>query len=420
MQKTAENKVSPLFLENPFEKQLNNLEQTHHQSQHETKLDKMFKPKKFEERWRFCNNVAIIVGYVCNYYSSITAFSLIFYLFFLSLSPLLGSFFGGLLALLPSIIIVGAIEFVKRHTSANFLQDLIQFKKFSFGMLAFLVACCSFSIATSFFGAKELPKHFSSPEPIHLNSLYSLDSVINLESLSFDSEILSQVSRMDSFKRSNTNSKGSIRYGAIKPYGRLQKELTEIKTEKRSSLKELKEQYKLDKQEAITQDKTENETEQKEKANLSIMFGISAILSELLFFLCMIGHWWFSWKAQKERYLDAPEETMESVQLVTDDSSNDNRQIEPSKENSRIGFKQSENNEDDNSNDNRQDGLPTCQNKDDNSNDNRQSTLPTCQNPNCRSSYMPRHKKQKFCKDDCRKEAWRIKNKKELIPKSKS
>lgn len=406
MQKTAENKISPLFLENPFEKQLSELEQTHHQSQHETKLDKMFKPKKFEERWRFCNNVAIIVGYVCNYFSSITAFSLLFYLCYLSLSPVLGSFFGGFLALFPSIIVVGAIEFVKRHTSANFLQDIIQFKKFSFGLLVFLVACCSFSIATSFFGARELPKYFPTPEPVYLNSLYSLDSVIVVESISFDDEIASQISRLDSFRIANTNSKGSIRYGAIKPYGMLQAELTELKGEKRTALKELKLQHKLDKQAAIAQDKNEIEENKTEKASIASMLGIAAILSELLFFLCMSGHWWFSWKAQKERYLDTSETSTEQIQLIKDDNhnenSNDNRQDEPQKGNQRIGFKQ----------------LKTTDN--DNRDDNRQDELPTCQNPNCTDNFLPRHKKQKYCKEDCRKEAWQIRNKKKLIIKSKS
>lgn len=406
MQKTAENKLSPLFLENPFEKKLNELEQTHHESQNETKLDKMFKPKKFEERWRFCNNVAILVGYVCNYYSSITAFSLLFYLCYLSTSPVLGAFLGGILSLIPSVVVVGAIEFVKRHTSANFLQDIIQFKKFSFGMLLFLVACCSFSISTSFFGAKEIPKHFPSPEPIHLNSLYSLDSAINLESMSFDSEISSQVSRMDSFKVSNTNSKGSIRYGAIKPYGMLQGELTKLKTEKRVALKELKDQYKLDKENAINQDKLDSQIDQEEKASVSSMLGISAILSELLFLLCMIGHWWFSWKAQKERYLDTSLEVTDDIKLISDDNhndnSNDNRQEGEQKGNQRIGFKQVKKNDNDNRDDNRQEQLPTCQ------------------NPNCTDSYLPRHKKQKYCKEDCRKEAWQIKHGKKLIVKRNS
>lgn len=405
MQKTAENKISPLFLENPFEKKLNELEQTHHQTQHETKLDKMFKPKKFEERWRFCNNTAIIVGYVCNYFSSITAFSLLFYLCYLSLSPVLGSFFGGLLALLPSIIVVGAIEFVKRHTSSNFLQDIIQFKKFSFGLLAFLVACCSFSIATSFFGARELPKYFPSPEPIHLNNLYSLDSIITLESASFDKEIKEQELRIDSFAIANTNSKGSIRYGAIKPYGNLQGELTEIKADKRAAIKGLKAQYQLDRQAAITQDEKERKASQEEQANISSMLGIAAILSELLFFLCMSGHWWFSWKAQKERYLDIASEDDTQTIIKDDnhnDNSNDNRQDDPPKGNQRIGFKQLGINDNDNRDDNRQDNLPTCQ------------------NPNCTETFLPRHKKQKYCKEDCRKEAWQIRNKRKLIIKSKS
>lgn len=403
MQKTAENKISPLFLENPFKKQLDELSQTHHEVQKETKLDKMFKPKSFEQRWRFCNRVAIIVGYVCNYFSSITALSLLFYLFYLAACPVFGSIFSIGLALIPSIIIVGAIEFVKRHTSDNFLQDVIQFKTFNFGLLLFLGACCTFSIATSFIGAKELPKHFPSSEPLHLNSLYSLDSVLNIESLAHDNEIAIQKLRADTFKMANTNSKGSIRYGAIKPYAALEEELTALKNDKRAALKSLRAQYKVDKLEAITQDKKESETDKEEKAETSIMLGMAAIFSELLFLLCMTGHWWFSWQAQKERYINIDDENTTIVTPNVDDNRNDNRQEEHNQGNQRIGFKQPETDIDDNRNDNR---PPHPQ-------------LPTCENPNCSKQYLPRHKKQKFCSEDCRKESWQIKKKRKLITKSK-
>lgn len=403
MQKTAENKISPLFLENPFEKKLTELEKTHHQLQNETKLDRMFRPKTFEERWRFCNHIAIIVGYVCNYFSSITAFSLLFYLCFLALSPIMGSLLGIALSLLPSLVVVGAIEVVKRHTSANFLQDIIQFKKFRFGLLVFLVACCTFSIGTSFLGAKEIPKYFPAPEPMHLNSLYNLDSTLHLAALSYDEEIRLQKVRIDSFEIANTNSKGSIRYGAIKTHGMLQEELTELNREKRAALGGIQAQYQKDKETAIAQDKEEIKANQDEKTKISSMLGVAAILCELLFFICMTGHWWFSWKAQKERYLEQPlvQNTVENNDNHNDNG-NDNRQSVSEVGQQRIGFKQQEIKENDNHN------------------DNRHPQLPTCQNPNCNKQYLPRHKKQKYCCEECRKEAWQINKGKKLIIKKKS
>lgn len=384
MNNQTESKLKPLFLENPFEKKLEQLDTANFKRQHQTKLDKMFRPKTFEERWHFSNLMAIMVGYICNYFSSITAFSLIFFLIYLSASPVFGPIVAGIIAFIPAFALVVAIELVKRHASANFLQDVIQFKKFNPGMLAFLTGCCLFSITTSFIGGRELPKHLPILEVSNFKNLYSQDSLLDLSRAEHSKIIATQRVRVDSFKFQNTNSKGSIRYGAIEAVGVLEKQLTDMINDSRFAFRDIRKQYNQDVQNAKDLDLNEQQVFAQENTQLAFLLSYSAICAELLFLLCMTAHWWYSWTCQKERHTNIPQES-------SNDSSNDSRNSDPpgpsgGHQRTGIGFKQG------NTDDNRTD-------------DNRTSIiLPKC--TNCSREFLPRHHKQQYCKESCRIEAW--------------
>lgn len=401
MQIQTESKLKPLFLENPFDKALNALEVKNSKSQHQTKLDQMFSPKTFKERWEFVNKTAIMVGFICNYFSFVTAFALIFYLFFLSISPITGTFGAVIISLFPSLGLTISIELVKRHASSNFLQDAVQFKKIRAGMLSFLVISSLFSIGTSYYGAKELPKHFSSTGGnIHFAALYKLDSVQNIVSSQYDKEIAAQNIRIDSFELANTSSKGSIRYGALTTQEILQNELTELKREKRQALAKISAKYETDKTKALALDLAHQEAEQAKNSKNSNALALAAIICELLFFICMVGHWVYSWKSYQEIHLEHG--------TSNDSHLNDNRndtieEIEQEQPHQRtgIGFKKyNDSHLDDNRKDDNRNNLPTCK--------------------HCDKEFLPNHHKQVYCEEQCRIEAWQQRTNKTFTKKIKT
>lgn len=381
MNNQTESKLKPLFLENPFEKKLNELEKNNFKVQHQSKLDKMFTPKTFEERWKFCNITAILVGYICNYFSAITAFSLIFYLSYLTTFPIVGQVASVIISLVPSIAIVVAIELVKRHASDNFLQDIIQFKKCSKGMLLFLLVCSLFSIVTSYFGAKEIPQAMPSSPPSNLLNLYSLDSLIESSTAAHEKEIATQKIRVDSFKIQNSNSKGSVRYGALAAQQILESQLTDLINDKRQSVAEIKKQYQSDKQNAISSDLAEETKSHTEVIKISNGLAIAAILCEFLFFLCMGGHWWYCWKSYEEKHIEANANT--DTENNDDNRNNDNRTKDDTPHTGpRIGFRKN----------------------DDNRNDDNRPKLPICKH--CHTEFLPNHHKQLYCSDEHRIAEW--------------
>lgn len=400
MQIQTESKLKPLFLENPFDTKLNALEVKNSKTQQQTKLDKMFSPKTFQERWSFVNSTAIMIGFICNYFSFVTAFALVFYLFFLSLSPITGTFAAVLISLFPSLALTVAIELVKRHVSANFLQDVIQFKKIRAGMLGFLVICSLFSIATSYFGAKELPKQLGSTGGnIHYAALYNLDSVLLVASSQYDKEIAAQSSRIDTFEIANTNSRGSIRHGALTTQEILQNELTELKKEKRQALAKISATYENDKAKALEQDLAHQEAEQAKNSKNSDALALAAIICELLFFICMIGHWVYCWKSYQEMHLEHG--------TANDNHLDDNRndividEVEKPHQRTGIGFIKY-----DTDNDNRKDDNRTVTN------------LPVC--GHCSKEFLPKHHKQIYCEEQCRVQAWEERHNKKFIKKTKT
>lgn len=393
----TESKLKQLFLENPFAKKLDAMEVKNSTIQQQTKLDKMFSPKTFAERWKFIDTVAVAVGLICNYFSFVTAFAIIFYLFYLSVHPIAGAFGAAIISVIPASILTLLIELVKRHVSANFLQDAIQFRVVSGGMFLFLAGCCGFSILVSYYGAKEIPKYLATDaSQENFLALYKLDSVTSAASSQHDKEILAQSMRIDTFEFANTNSKGSIRHGALSTQAILQAELTELKKEKRQALAKIATQYETDKKEAIALDKTQQQINQTENSKISDKMAYAAIFCEFLFLLCMAGHWFYSWKTQQERYIDSNEIHND---ISIDDNRNETDTPEsPGPRTGVIGFKKYN----DNDNDNR---------KDDNRKDEIQ--LPVC--GNCKSKFLPKHHKQIYCDSDCKEEAWEQRTGKKLI-----
>lgn len=397
MQNQTESKLKQLFLENPFAKKLDAMEVKNSTIQQQTKLDKMFSPKTFAQRWKFIDTVAVAVGLICNYFSFVTAFAIIFYLFYLSVHPIAGAFSGAIISVFPAGFLTICIELVKRHVSANFLQDAIQFRVVSGGMFLFLTGCCGFSILVSYYGAKEIPKYLATDaSQENFLSLYKLDSVTNIASSQYDKEILAQNARIDSFEFANTNSKGAVRYGALTTQEILQAELTELKKGKRQALAKIATQYEVDKKEAITLDKTKHQINQTENSKVSDTMAYAAIFCEFLFLLCMAGHWFYSWKTQQERYIDSNDTNTNDIS--TDDISTDDTPESPGPRTGAIGFKKYNDNDNDNrKDDNRKDSIK----------------LPVC--GNCSKEFLPKHHKQIYCDSDCKEEAWELRTGKKLI-----
>lgn len=124
-----------------------------------SRLSEKFTPKPYFKQYATLRTVVLIASYLFNVLSAATAAILVF--FFLA-SMIREPISAGILTAVALV----ALELTKRETNTRFWNDLLQFNKFSAGLMAAVFLLSAVSVASSYFGAKRAVHEFSAPAPV--------------------------------------------------------------------------------------------------------------------------------------------------------------------------------------------------------------------------------------------------------------
>lgn len=339
----------------PFAQSKEILEQEEADLRLNQKLEKLFTPKPFAKRWKTTNTAGIVLSYLCNILSGLTAFTIITFLIFQGFKPTLGFLPSIVAAALLSVSVTATSEVIKRHSLNNFLRNLIQFKRFSFPLFTLVLSACSLSVLASFYGARQIPQIASAQSQTQQGE--SSEEIRNLEE-----EIAKLEKEKEEYFENNKkpNSFGGYRLSSkyMPTYNAMLTDLSTLrKTKTEAEKKDGEEEAKSQKQ------------EEKNNTELSKVLGFCALGVELIFVLSILGNWLYYWNSYKERLSSEPQKEQDENRPEGENNSDENRQ----------------GTEDENRQRNR-----TCE--------------------NCGKNYTHKHHKQKYCTDDCRKEAWKERN----------
>ena len=150
------------------------------ESQFFKRLQKKFTPLPFYRKYRALKNIALFASYLFNFFSALTAASLVFFF----VESMAGNYW---LSGIASGLFLALLEVTKRKTAAPLFKDWLQFRKANFGLSFFLALLVVLSVSFSFFGAKKLVTVFTPPpvledtgkatDPIH-EQLTTIDGQI--------------------------------------------------------------------------------------------------------------------------------------------------------------------------------------------------------------------------------------------------
>jgi hypothetical protein len=144
------------------------------------KLQSMFAPKSYAETNKGIFWGSLALSYVCNLVSIIS--SLTFISLFLYQSTMqLGTTPAILIAVVVGVFCVSLIEIIKRGAIRTTIKQFLQYRTFRSELAIVAILTVLFSVATSFYGAKQLPQ-LTTPAPLLVN----VDSIQNVYSVKIE------------------------------------------------------------------------------------------------------------------------------------------------------------------------------------------------------------------------------------------
>lgn len=120
------------------------------------RLQKKFTPKPYWKNYALLRGVVLVSSYLFNVLSAATAAVLVFFF----LRALVGN---DMLAGVITAAALVALELVKRETGTRFFTDFLQFRKMSAGLAGIVFLMMGLSTTASYFGAKRAVKEFTPP-----------------------------------------------------------------------------------------------------------------------------------------------------------------------------------------------------------------------------------------------------------------
>ena len=335
------------------------------------RLQKKFTPKPYYYQYRTLRGVVLVASALFHVLSAATAAALVF-LFIGNLipSPIAS---GGITA-----AVLVALEISKRETSGRFFHDLLQFSKFSPGLLAAVVGLSAASIACSYFGAEKAVRALTPPPALIVAD--TLTAPVKTQIAGIDEQI----------KGAQRNTwKGKLTAPAQRTIERLTRQKENLTNEL------IRQQTRVDSK----NDTTEKEHAQTTETNAN-GFAAFTLCSEILLILCLWYLQYYDYRSFAEYCKKTSSSTDDDATNVSNiNSATGNKPINGVpiytnvvQERRPIGFHRPD--------ENRQTKIVTAGN------------LRNCEH--CGTGYEYRHSKQKYCCDDCRISAWQNKTGKEI------
>ena len=332
------------------------------------RLEKKFTPKPYWKNYALLRGVVFVSSYLFNVLSAATAAALVFF----TLRALVGS---DLLAGTITAAALVALELVKRETGQRFFHDLLQFRKMSPGLAGVVVLMMGLSTTASYFGAKRAVTEFSQPP-----------ATIRADTLT--APLLAQVTAADKqiSAAAQMKKKGVVTASA-------QRTIERLSRQKETALGEIS---RIQQRTDNRNDNAETKHEQDTKINAN-GFAAITLTSELLLLLCL-------WYLQFYDYRSFVEYCEKGTDTATDGDApppqptqrNNATQGMPTQNGAHVLHA-------------RADGLRTTEQS---ANFTPLPNQRTCEH--CAAVYDVGHRRQRFCRDQCRIESWQQRNGKEI------
>jgi len=330
------------------------------------RLQKKFKPKPYHYQYRIIRAVVLGSSFLFHILSAATAAALIW----IFISKLISS---ELLAGSITLAALAALELSKRETSGRFFHDYLQFGKFS-GALAFaVIGLAVISTTCSYFGADKAVTQFSKPPT--LISADSITAPLRASLAGIDQQI--------------SAARGTTWNG--KTTERSQRTIDKLTRQKESVLGELiRQQSRIDGK----NDTTETDHTTTTSANAA-GFAMFTVVCELLLILCLFYLQYYDYRAFSE-YCKKPAGSPSTGAMDRAPSGSLNgspRPLQAVMSATDTGARATK--------------IVYDQTKIVNG-----ENVKHCEH--CKASYISNHKKQRFCCDQHRIEAWQITNGREV------
>ena len=330
------------------------------------RLAQKFKPKPYFKQYRTLQRVVLGASFLFHVLSAATAAALI-YLFIGKLIP------SDLAAGVVTLAALVALEISKRETSGRFFHDVLQFGKFSPGLLAVVLALAAVSTTCSYFGAERAVLEFTPPPT--LTSSDSVTAPLRASLAGIDQQI--NDARKTTWKGKTTT--------------RSQRTIERLTKQKETILAEMvRQQQRIDGKNDATETKHTATTETNATG-----FAAFTLCSELLLIVCLWYLQFYDYRSFAE-YCKKPagrdqvadtDHTTAGVSL--------NGAGRPVVANLRVN-----------------DHARATKIVDSSTKIVNDTNLRTCEH--CGKRYTYRHAKQRFCCDQCRIDAWQKVNGREM------
>lgn len=328
------------------------------------RLAQKFKPKPYFKQYRILQRVVLGASFLFHVLSAATAAALI-YLFIGKLIP------SDLAAGGITLAALVALEMSKRETAGRFFHDVLQFGKFSPGLLAVVLALAAVSTTCSYFGAERAVLEFTPPPT--LTSSDSVTAPLREQLTGIDQQITA--ARATTWKGKTTT--------------RSQRTIERLTKQKETILAEMvRQQQRIDGKNDATETKHTATTETNATG-----FAAFTLCSELLLIVCLWYLQFYDYRSFAE-YCKKPAGRDQVVETDHTPGVSLNGAGRPVVANLRVN-----------------DHTRATKIVNDTTkivNDTRR----TCEH--CGTAYTHRHAKQRFCCDQHRIDAWQLANGREM------
>lgn len=262
-------------------------------------LDSKFKHKQFSERFSIANGAFISLGFIAQMASMTTAFVMLSYLFVST--PVI-------IRVVCSVVLVLAIEIIKRQSTDDVMQGLCQYKEVErFSIFLTLIAISS-SIYIAIEGAQLLPSLLVMDATEKVPE-YTSDADIKAD---YEAQKMELVAEREEYKASS-KWQGRIAGKDRKVVQQFNDRLAALQVKKDSALQALVLENEAKHQATLEQNELERAKTTQERSKLGDQLVLAAIVFELLFLLSMCFSWWYYVECEKERQETRDETSSKTV-----------------------------------------------------------------------------------------------------------
>lgn len=250
------------------------------------RLEHKFKHKQFSERFAIANTAFIGMGFIAQFASLTTAFTMLSYLF-VNINIIA--------RLACSIALVLMIEVIKRESTNDVMKGIFQYKEIERSPTLLALIAVGGSIYISVEGAKILPSLLID-DPVKIKASLGETNVIQ----DLNERIAEEQSERDKWRETRKYQKRLSRKDAllVKEHN---EEIKVLQNKKDEALKELKQENQAAQLAVQLDFKNAIKKVKQDRTKLGKQLVTAAVVFELLFLLSLCFSWWYDTECRKER-----------------------------------------------------------------------------------------------------------------------